>query len=29
MAKKSKQFKGKKKVTAISSQFDKWLDLAY
>ncbi len=27
MAKKSKQFKGKKKVTAISSQFDKWLDL--
>ena len=27
MAKKSKQFKRKKKVTAISSQFDKWLDL--
>jgi len=27
MAKKSKQFKGKKKVTAISSQFDKWMDL--
>ena len=27
MAKKSKQFKGKKKVTAISSQFDKWIDL--
>ena len=27
MAKKSKQFKRKKKVTAISSQFDKWMDL--
>src|SRR5436309_312220 len=27
MAKKSKQFKGKKKVTAVSSQFDKWMDL--
>ena len=27
MAKKSKQFKRKKKVTAISSQFDKWTDL--
>src|SRR6266702_1012631 len=27
MAKKSKQSKRRKKVTAISSQFDKWMDL--
>src|SRR5256714_10976467 len=27
MARKTKQFKGKKKVTAVSSQFDRWMDL--